>query len=94
MIASIFDSGAVYYPTLLGIPILTGALIGWRPPDRSGFAILGAVVLALVLLYFAFDETRLDDLPFFVVLALFLFGLGCLARFVARRVRRRRLRTA
>ena len=29
--------------------------------------------------HFAFDETRLEDLLFFVVLGLFMFGLGALA---------------
>ena len=90
MLASIFDSGAVYYPTILLIPIVAGsALARWRP-DRGGLWILAAAVLAFVVFDFAFDETRFDDLPFFVVLALFMFGLGLLARWLSRKLIRPR----
>jgi RsiW-degrading membrane proteinase PrsW (M82 family) len=82
MTGSIFDSGAVYYPTLLGVPIVVGAILGWRKPERRALWILAATVLALVLLDFAFDDTRFEDIPFFVVVAVFLFGLGLLARMV------------
>ena len=44
------------------------------------------MVLALVLLDLAFDEERWNDLPFFVVVGVIQFGLGLLARFVARRL--------
>jgi RsiW-degrading membrane proteinase PrsW (M82 family) len=81
---SIFESGAVYYPTLLGAPIVVGAVLGWRKPERRALWILAATVLALVLLDFAFDDTRFEDIPFFVVVAVFLFGLGVLARMVAK----------
>jgi hypothetical protein len=33
----------------------------------------------------AFDDTRMDDIAFFVVVGLFLFGLGLLARWIAAR---------
>jgi hypothetical protein len=86
MVASILDSGAVYYPTLLLIPIVAGvALARWKP-ERRGLWILAAVVLAWVVFDFAFDETRFEDLPFFVVLGLFMFGLGLLARWIAGKV--------
>ena len=46
MLASIFDSGAVYYPTILLTPMVTGAALArWRP-ERRGLWILAAVVLA------------------------------------------------
>lgn len=91
MLASVFDSGAVYYPTILVVPVATGAALAIRRPERRGLWILLAVVAAFVLFDFALDETRFDDLPFFVILGLFMFGLGLLARFaVARVVRSRR----
>jgi hypothetical protein len=80
---SIFESGAVYYPTLLGVPILIGAWAGWRRRSLWPVAIAVAV---LVVLDFAVDDTRMDDIVFFLVVGLFLFGLGALARYVARRV--------
>jgi len=89
MTGSIFDSGAVYYPTLLGVPIIVGAVLGWWKPERRALWILVAAVLALVLLDFAFDDTRFEDIPFFVVVGVFLFGLGLLARWVAKVVARR-----
>jgi hypothetical protein len=45
-------------------------------------------VLAFTAFDFAFDETRFDDLPFFVVLGIFMFGLGLLAQWVAKRLLR------
>ena len=88
MTASIFDSGAVYYPTILLVPIVVGvALAKWRPA-RTELWILAAAVLAFVVFDFAFDETRFEDVPFFVVLGLFMFGLGLLARAIARRLAR------
>jgi len=87
--ASIFESGAVYYPTLLGVPIIVGSVLGWRKPERRALWILSAAVLALVLLDFALDDTRFEDIPFFVVVGVFLFGLGLLARSIARALARR-----
>jgi hypothetical protein len=86
MLGSIFESGAVYYPTLLGVPIVVGAVVGWRRLGRRGLWILAGAVLALVLLDFALDDTRMDDIAFFVVVGLFLFGLGALARWIAGRL--------
>ena len=86
MLGSIFESGAVYYPTLLGVPIVVGAILGWKRSARPrALWILAAAVFVLVALDFAFDDTRMDDIAFFVVVGLFLFGLGLLARFVAGR---------
>ncbi len=87
--ASILESGAVYYPTLLGVPIVVGAVLGWRKPERRALWILSAAVLVLVLLDFALDDTRFEDIPFFVVVGVFLFGLGLLARWIARALARR-----
>jgi sugar phosphate permease len=88
-VASIFESGAVYYPTILLAPIVAGvALARWRPAHE--LLILLAVVLAFVVFDFALDDTRMDDIAFFVVLGAFMFGLGMLARAVARRVLRPR----
>jgi hypothetical protein len=87
--ASIFESGAVYYPTLLGVPVIVGAVLGWRKPERRALWILSAAVLALVLLDFAFDDTRFEDIPFFVVVGVVLFGLGLLARSIAGALARR-----
>jgi hypothetical protein len=90
VLASVFDSGAVYYPTILVLPVVTGAALAiWRP-ERRGLWILLAVVAAFVLFDFALDDTRFDDLPFFVVLGLFMFGLGLLGRFTVARVARSR----
>jgi RsiW-degrading membrane proteinase PrsW (M82 family) len=86
-LASIFESGAVYDPTIFGIPIVVGAILGWRKVSRRALWILAAAILALVLLDFAFDETRFEDIPFFVVLGVFMFVLGLLERFVAGRLR-------
>ena len=86
MLGSIFESGAVYYPTLLGVPIVVGAILGWRRSDRRALWILASAVFVLVALDFALDDTRMDDIAFFVVVGLFLFGLGLLARWVATRL--------
>jgi hypothetical protein len=69
------------------VPIVVGALTGWRGGLRW---ILAAAVVALMLLDFAFDEERWSDLPFFVVVGVILFGIGLLARFVVRRIAARR----
>ena len=85
-LASIFESGAVYYPMILLLPIATGiALARWRPL-RRGLWILAAVVAAFILFDFALDDTRSEDIAFFIVLGLFMFGLGVLARWLAKRV--------
>jgi len=86
-LASIFESGAVYDLTIFGIPIVVGPILGWRKVSRRALWILAAAILALVLLDFAFDETRFEDIPFFVVLGVFMFVLGLLERFVAGRLR-------
>ena len=86
-LASIFESGAVYYPMILLLPVVAGvALAKWRPAHELW--ILFAVVLAFVVFDFALDDTRMDDIAFFVVLGAFMFGIGMLARTVARRVGR------
>jgi len=85
-VASILESGAVYYPLILLLPIVVGtALAVWRP-ERRGLRILLVAVLAFVVLDFALDDTRMDDIAFFVVLAAFMFGLGVLARWLTGRV--------
>ena len=86
MLGSIFESGAVYYPTLLGVPIVVGAILGWRRRDRRALWILAAAVFVLIAADFALDDERMDDIAFFVVVGLFLFGLGLLARWVASRL--------
>jgi hypothetical protein len=53
---------------------------------RRALWILAAAVLVLVAVDFALDDTRMDDnIAFFVVVGVFLFGLGLLARLVAAR---------
>ena len=91
MVASIFESGAVYYPTILLLPIVTGvALARWRP-ERRGLWILLMSSSRFLVFDFALDETRSEDIPFFVVLGIFMFGLGLLARALTRRLLRRRI---
>jgi len=91
VVASIFESGAVYYPMILLVPIVTGVALGrWRP-ERRRLWILLAVVLAFLAFDFALDETRSEDIPFFVALGIFMFGLGLLARALTRRLLRRRV---
>jgi sugar phosphate permease len=68
------------------VPIVVGALAGWRGWSRW---ILAGAVIALMLLDFAFDEERWSDLPFFVIVGVILFGIGLLVRFIATRIRRR-----
>ena len=76
MVASIFESGAVYYPTILLLPIIAGvALARWRP-ERRGLWILLIVVLAFLTFDFALDETLSEDIPFFVVLGIFIICGG------------------
>ena len=85
-IGSIFESGAVYYPLILLLPIATGiALARWRP-QRRGLLILLVVVAAFIVFDFALDDTRFEDIAFFVVLGLFMFGLGLLTRVAAKRL--------
>ncbi len=92
MLASVLDSGPVYYSTILALPVVTGAALAiWRP-ERRALWILVAVVAAFTLFDFALDDTRSEDVAFFVVLALFMFGLGLFARFLAKRVMRTRPR--
>ena len=83
VLGSIFESGAVYYPLILGIPVVVGAIVGWKRRDRRALWIIAAAVGVFVLFDFALDETRFEDIPFFVVLGIFMFLIGLLARFVA-----------
>jgi hypothetical protein len=85
MLASIFDNGAVYYPIVFGVPIVSGIVTALRRPDRRGVWIVVGVVAALMLLDFAFDAERFSDLPFFIVLGIVLSGLGLLARVITKR---------
>jgi hypothetical protein len=89
VLGSIFESGAVYYPLIFGIPIVVGAVVGWKRRDRRALWIIAAVVAVFVAFDFALDETRFEDIPFFVVLGIFMFLLGLLARVVAGRLRPR-----
>jgi hypothetical protein len=69
MAASIFESGAVYYPTILLLPIVTGVALARWPPERRQLWILLIVVLAFLVFDFALDETRSEDIPFSSFLA-------------------------
>ena len=45
MLGSIFDSGAVYYPTILLLPIIIGlALARWRPGRKGLWRIARLIV--------------------------------------------------
>jgi hypothetical protein len=90
-LASILESGAVYYPLILLLPILTGIALAIWSPGRRSLWILLVVVLVFVVLDFGLDDTRMDDIAFFVVLGAFMLGLGLLARTVGGRVARTRL---
>jgi hypothetical protein len=70
------------------MPAVVGVALALWHPARTGLWILAAVILAFVVFDFAFDETRFEDLPFFVVLGVIMFGLGLLARTVAKRLAR------
>lgn len=87
MLASIFDNGAVYYPIIVGVPILAGIVTAIRRPDRNGKWIVVGTVAVLMILDFAFDEERWSDLAFFVVLGIVLCGLGLRTRVVTKRLR-------
>jgi uncharacterized oligopeptide transporter (OPT) family protein len=89
VLGSIFESGAIYYPLIFGIPIVVGAVVSWKRRDRRALWIIAAVVAVFVAFDFALDETRFEDIPFFVVLGIFMFLLGLVARFVAGRLRPR-----
>ena len=70
---------------------MTGvALARWRP-ERRQLWILLIVVLAFLVFDFALDETRSEDIPFFVLLGIVMVGLGLLARALTRRLLRRRI---
>lgn len=69
--------------------VIVGAVLGWRKPERRALWILLAAVVALVLLDFVFDDTLFEDIPFFVVIGVLLFGLGLLARAIAKALARR-----
>jgi len=90
-LGSILESGAVYYPLILLLPIVTGVVLAFRSPERRYLWVLLAVVLAFVALDFALDDTRMDDIAFFIVLGACMFGLGLLARWIAGRTLRARM---
>jgi|1186.fasta_scaffold134903_1 hypothetical protein len=83
------DNGALYAVSLLGVPIVSGVLTGLGM-IRFWHATLGC--LAVVVLDVIFDETRAEDVVFFVVLAVMMVGLTALARWVTRRLVRQRRR--
>jgi len=73
------DNGVVYLVGLLGVPVASGILNGLRIiPFR--LAVLGC--LAVVLLDVVLDETRVEDVVFFVVLAVVMVGLAWIARWL------------
>jgi len=74
------SNGAVYGVCLLLVPIVSGVLAGLGL-IRFWHAALGC--LAVVALDFALDDTRADDLVFFLVLALVMVGIASLARLIA-----------
>jgi hypothetical protein len=80
------DNGAVYTVSLLGVPVVSGVLAGLGS-IRFWHAVLGC--LAVVVLDVIFDETRAEDLAFFIVLAVAMVGLAAVARWVTRRAARR-----
>lgn len=84
MTGSIFESGSVYCRLFSEFRSLSAPCSVGGGPNGRALWILAATVLALVMLDFAFDDTRFEDIPFFVVAAVFLFGLGLLARMVAK----------
>ena len=89
LLGSILDNGAVYYPLLLGLPVVAGIIVAWRRvPRRRALWILGAVCAAEMLVDLALDEERSSDLPFFVVVGLMLFGLAAFVRWLVLRLRR------
>ena len=75
------DNGIAYVTSLLGVPLVSGALAGLRL-IRFWHAALGC--LAVVAVDVAFDETRSEDLAFFAVLAVIMVGIAALARLIAR----------
>ena len=81
------DNGVAYVTALLGVPIASGVLAGLGV-IRFWHAVVGC--LAVVVLDVVFDETRLEDLVFFAVLAVFMVGVAALARLVTRWVSKRR----
>ena len=83
------DNGAVYLVALLGVPVVSGVLAGMGV-ILFRHAVLGC--LAVVVLDLVLDETRAEDMVFFAVLAVVMVGIAALARWVTRRVVRRRAR--
>jgi hypothetical protein len=73
------------------LPIATGVVLAFRSPERRYLWVLLAVVLAFVTLDFALEDTRMDDIAFFIALGAFMFGLGLLARWIAGRTLRARM---
>lgn len=85
------DNGWVYLTSLLGVPVVSGALAGLQL-IRFWHAATGC--LAVVALDVVFDDTRAEDAMFFAVLAVVMVGIAALARLVTRWVARRRRRGA
>jgi hypothetical protein len=81
------DNGVVYVVSLLGVPIASGVLAGLGL-IRFWHAVVGC--LSVVILDVAFDETRAEDLVFFLVLAVVMVGIAALARLVTRWAAHRR----
>lgn len=85
------DNGFVYLLVLLGVPVASGLLSGLRL-IRTWHAVVGC--LAVVLLDVGFDESRAQDVVFFLVVAAVMLGLAWLAHWLTRwAVRRRRAGT-
>jgi len=81
------DNGVVYTVSLLGVPLVSGVLAGLGY-IRFWHAAAGCV--AVVVLDVVFDETRSEDAVFFLVLAVVMVGIAALARWITRRIARRR----
>lgn len=81
------DNGFVYLTSLLGVPIVSGALAGLR---LIRFWHAAAGCLAVVALDVAFDDTRAEDAVFFAILAVVMVGIAAVARLVTGKVVRRR----
>ena len=85
------DNGVVYAAYILGIPIILGALAGL---GRGSWRDAWVTCVAFGVLDFAFDDERMDDIVFFVVLVLVMIGIAWLARLAASRLARRQAEPA
>ena len=85
------DNGFVYLLVLLGVPVASGILSGLML-IRFWHAVVGCV--AVVVLDVVVDDTRAQDVVFFVVVAAVMVGLAWLTDWLTRwAVRRRRAGT-